>query len=76
MLGTGLCELSEYLGLQIEDLWDRLNDHVYVAEIVHLGGRGESFSNGSCIGLADLVLGDIFGEELVGEGQALVEGLL
>lgn len=76
MLGKGLCELSEDLGLKVEYLGNSLNDHVYVAQVVHFGGRGESFSNGSSIGLADLLLGDIFGKELVGEGQALVEGLL
>lgn len=73
MRRTSLCKLREDLGLEIEDLWDSLNHHVNVSQVVHLGGRRQSVPDGSGIRLADLLLGYIFGEELVGEGKALVE---
>ena len=60
-----LGEAGEDFEFQVEDLGDGLDDHVDVVEVVHVGGCSEARAGFVGVGLAELLLGDIFGKELV-----------
>jgi hypothetical protein len=74
VLGADFGELSEDLGLEVWDLGDGFDDHVHVGEVGHVGCRVKAGASGFGVGFADALLGDVFGEELVGEREAFVKG--
>lgn len=76
MRWTRLCELGEDLCLQIQDLRYSLDDHIHIVQVVELGGGRQASAHGVGVRLRELLLGDILGEQLVGKGQTLVDGLL
>ena len=65
MRRTDLGEAGKDLELEVEDLRDGFDDHVDVVEVVHVGGCGEARAGFVGVRLAELLLGDILGEELV-----------
>lgn len=74
MGGTGRSELGKDARLELDHLRHRFNDHVDVAQRVHFGGSSDAAAHSIGILARDLLLGDIFGEQLVGKGEPLVQG--
>lgn len=70
---AGLCKLGEDLGLQVKNLGHSLNNHIHIVKVLQLGGGSQASTDGVGIGLRELLLGDILGEQLVGKGKALVD---
>ena len=74
MAGTGGSELSKDLGLEIDNLRHSFDDHIHIAQVVHLCGSSNSSSYSISIFLRQLLLRDIFGEQFVCERKTFVEG--
>lgn len=74
MGGTGRSELGKDARLELDHLRHGFNDHVDVAQRVHFGGGSDAAAHRIGILARDLLLGDIFGEQLVGKGEPLVQG--
>lgn len=60
-----LREIGENRELEVEDLGYGFDYHVDVVEVVHVGCGCEAGAGGVGVGLGELLLGDIFAEELV-----------
>lgn len=72
VFGADLGELGEDVELELGDLWDGLDDEVGGGELVEGGGGVQEGARRIGLFLGDALLGDIFGEELICEGEALV----
>jgi hypothetical protein len=74
VFGTYFRQLGEDLLLEGRDFGHGFNDHVDVGKVGQLCGHFQSISCGFCDLLGYFLFRDIFGEKLVREGEALVEG--